>query len=281
MKKIVLFFYRPVVAAAILFSIVLTSMDRAAVGASGELETATIAWMQKNQSGSELFYSQFADNRWQRPTQLTQTGDTNFLPAVEMNGKNETFIVWSSTQGSGFQLNFAIIKNGKVSKGPAEILTGFSSNLGPSLAYDRKRSKMLLVWAGSNGEADDIFLSEYSNNSWSAPSRIHSENEVSDYLPKIIVDPNGSIKVEWQATLTEEGPREFSTILHSGTVNKTAPGHLEKLHRLDRKAAIENCVTRLPDGIEDLNDSSIAFKCAGKTPEQVKYLGSYMGKVTN
>ncbi len=280
MKKKGPFFYRPVVAAVIFFSIASTGMNQAIARASEGLETATIAWVQKKQTASELYYCQYEDGRWQRPKQLTQTGATNFLPTVEMNGKNETFIVWSSTQGIGFQLNFAIIKNGKVSKGPAEMLTGFSSNLGPSLAYDRKRSKMLLVWAGSNGEADDIFLSEYSNNSWSAPSRIHPENEVSDYLPNIIVDPNGSIKVEWQATLAEEGPHEFSTVLYSGTVNKTAPGHLEKLHRLERKAAIENCVTRLPDGI-DLDDSSIAFKCKGNTPKQVKYLGSYMRKVTN
>lgn len=240
-----------------------------------ELQSATIVWTKEQEKGVELFYRTFIDGRWQKSMQLTDTGTLNHLATVAMDDSDQTWVVWSGFKKHDFGLYYAVLKNGIMIVPPEQIKTGISSNVGPDLAYDRKKRRMVLVWAGSNGEADDIFLSVYDQGKWSSPERVHPKNSVADYLPQINIDQKGVVTVEWSATLTE-GPLLFSRKLGSALVKQQAAGLNAQLRKKIREKNVRSCFGRLPADMLGVKDNAVAFRCKGS--EQVvrlKNFGSY------
>ena len=75
-------------------------------------------------------------------------------------------------------------------QGPAAIVRGAQLALTAAVLPD---GDWLLMWAGFDGEDDEILWSRRRTRSWSAPRRLHGDNPVPDIKPTVIATGNGAL----------------------------------------------------------------------------------------
>ncbi len=238
------------------------------------LKKATIVWGQELSSSLELFYTTFSNGAWSKPKQLTFSGTLNYTPTLITDNYNNTWVVWSSLEHSGIQLNYAILNGNIVIQQPKRIITRLKSNVGPFIAIHK--NVPTLVWAGNNGDNDDIYLSKFKGNKWITPQRIHPTNSTPDYLPRLIIDENDTISVEW-VTIGPKGQNILIKTMDSKTFKKKSISLLTRNTRKKRTHLLRKCLNNLPENGLNYQLSSMALTCDGlDKPTQVRNLKKYL-----
>ena len=113
-------------------------------------------------------------------TRADQTFGTAWLEGDESQRYAIRFAPW---QGAGFG---APVEVGPAGPGSQLALTG-------AVLAD---GRMLLVWAGYDGEDDEIWAVVGRDRRWSAPVRVGGDNRVPDILPAVVASGDGAL-VAW------------------------------------------------------------------------------------
>lgn len=240
------------------------------------MQRATICWVDHKDSAYELFFSFFDNGKWSRAKQLTDSRSVNYLPTLADDGNN-TWIVWSARTEMGIKLHYAITRKGIIIQPPRMIETGMTSNVGPHLTF-LKNGTPLVVWAGNNGDDDDIYSSSWNGKRWTPPQRLHANNGIPDYLPKIIVDQRGESAVRW-FTIGPEGQFVIERSLENALIKSMELTQLKTMTKELQVKALNRCLAGLPAEIKNPELSTINFLCEGEdASQQIKFVGRFFSK---
>lgn len=119
-----------------------------------------------------------------RPVPVVSRGAIEGLLWLEGDEETRHAVLWSAWNGGGFD--------------PPSVVSppGPGSQLAlAAAALDDGR--VLAVWAGFDGEDDEIWASLLGRQGWSAPTRVGEANQVPDILPTVTPTPGGGARVAW------------------------------------------------------------------------------------
>jgi hypothetical protein len=117
------------------------------------------------------------------PVLLTRADQTLGTAWLEGDERQRYAIRFAPWQGAGFGSPLEV---GPAGPGSQLALTG-------AVLAD---GRMLLVWAGYDGEDDEIWAVVGRDRSWSAPVRVGGNNRVPDVLPAVVASGSGAL-VAW------------------------------------------------------------------------------------
>jgi hypothetical protein len=124
------------------------------------------------------------------PVLLTRTDQTLGTAWLEGDERERYAIRFAPWQGAGFGTPLEV---GPAGPGSQLALTG-------TVLAD---GRMLLVWAGYDGEDDEIWAVVGRDRTWSAPVRVGGDNRVPDILPAVVASGNGALVV-WSRLAGDE-----------------------------------------------------------------------------
>jgi uncharacterized protein YheU (UPF0270 family) len=137
---------------------------------------AVIVWAQSDGSNDQIFRSEYRGGAWSDPgglsVNISPNGEDATSPQVSMNDEGEAIIVWSQSDGSNAQIFRSEYRNGSWSD-PSSLTDNFSPNgedaQSPNVTLN-DNGDAVIVWRQSDGANDQLFRSEYFNNSWADPA---------------------------------------------------------------------------------------------------------------
>lgn len=246
---------------------------RAGKAVAGEQESAEMVWIKPTGRGNAIMYSALLNSGWSTPVQLSDDGKTNLVPTIAGAGNNLTFVVWSVVNRGGSNLNFCILRNGVIIKGPEKIETGMSSNLAAFLAAGDDGVPWL-VWSGNNGTTSDIYYAVWQDNHWLPPGKVHAWNSVPDILPRLEISQDGKILVTWNR-FGPNGYMSLTEVLKPGKA-AGAPKSVDPPAAAPEKGVGSplDCVTVLPMD-ENMRDQAVLLSRCRKNsrPVQIRFGG--------
>ncbi len=224
----------------LLFSMVLPSVSH------GEM-TASLAWSDSDGQQEQIYFSSYVDGVWQKPVQLTEGNSLDYLPSTGKGGDGRTWVVWSSKQENTIALMYSV-KSGNNWAQPRTIDTGMRSNTAVSLIVDQEDVPWI-VWAGFDGNDDEIFWARWEDGQWGAPEHVAAANDVPDLLPVLSMDGQGVLSVRWQSF---NGERYVSTS-RSFIDGKWQESHTKKISRVLRTKGERDFIAypQIPDFVPD------------------------------
>ncbi|MFQ6133088.1 MAG: hypothetical protein ACE5R4_13690, partial [Armatimonadota bacterium] len=131
----------------------------------------------------------------------TESGD-NFEPQIAQDGRNNTWVVWSSQVDGNWDLYARRVSvAGRVGLGPVQRLT---TDPGPDIYPDLASGpdgRLYLAWQGARDGQFDIFLKVLSDGAWSRDLQITAD-PANDWEPAVAVAPDGTAYVAWDSYRT-------------------------------------------------------------------------------
>lgn len=152
-----------------------------------------------------------------RPVLLTDGDQTLGAAWLEGDDGERNAIRFSTWQGSGFGSPVEVAPSGP---GSQLALTG-------TVLAD---GRILLVWAGEDGEDDEIWAAVGRDRSWSAPVRVGGDNRVPDILPTVVASGEGALVAwsrldgdEYRVAMASFDGRAFSAARWAGAAGSLYP----------------------------------------------------------
>lgn len=168
---------------------------------------AIIVWKAYDGNNDQIFKSEYRNGAWAHPSSLSD----NLSPASEdatnvkvvMSDSGSALVVWLQSDGSDRHVFKSEYQNGAWIH-PAFLADNLSLNgqdaKDPAVAIDQDGNGVI-VWTQSDGEYDQIFLSENRTGAWETPTSAHdnmSPDSVDSQYAKVAMDDQGQSVVMWQ-----------------------------------------------------------------------------------
>lgn len=236
-----------------------------AANASVADAVALLVWAERDDHGRyAMQISQYDGRRWTEPLRIADGDDEQILPAVGSNDQGDVWVAWTELHGLFGVIRYRVALRG-VWSAPATLASNTLSDMAPSVTVDAD-GQAWMVFSGSDGSQDDIFVARWVDAGWSRPERIHPENNVPDILPRIFRDAGGRPVVQWrnfdgeayQYVVSRRSPVGWSTpepartILSGlGVPGPSASGTAMSGISADNTRAIDALLDNLPPFFQD------------------------------
>jgi len=107
-------------------------------------------------------------------------------------------VVWTRFTGQGTnELNYTV-RDSQGWQPVRRFETGMTINMASTLVRDRAGT-LWLGWAGFDGSDDDIYVSRWEADGWSARRRVNRNDFQPDVLPQLALDNAGNAVVRWRS----------------------------------------------------------------------------------
>ncbi len=169
---------------------------------------AIIVWSQFDGSNDQIFMSEYRNNTWTHPEDLSDnispSGENAHNPQVAMDDNGNAIIVWSQFDGSNDQI-FRSKYSDNTWTHPEYLSDNISpdgeSALVPQVAMDNN-DNAIIVWRQFDGSNNQIFMSDCRNNIWTHPKyltdNISPSGENAYDHPQVTMDNNGNAIIVWR-----------------------------------------------------------------------------------
>lgn len=160
--------------------------------------TTLIVWSEPDGNDFDVWFSQVIDEKWTAPERVEKTPD--FLDALPCAAETSTghVVVWTRFVKPGTNELVYAVRDAQ-GWGPAQSLkTGMSLNMASTLARDSEGT-LWLGWAGFDGSDDDIYVSRWESDGWSARRRVNRNDFQPDVLPQLAIGDDGKPRITWRS----------------------------------------------------------------------------------
>ncbi len=174
--------------------------------AMGNSGNAVITWAQSDGANDQIFISEYRNDTWTFPTALSDNispnGENATVPRVAMDDNGNTIVVWQQDVSTIPQIFISEKRDGAWSfpSGLTDNISPDTQNaVFPQVAMDN-RGNAVITWLQFDGANDQVFMSEYRNDSWKHPSGVTdniSPDTFTAYSPYIAMDTNGNSIITW------------------------------------------------------------------------------------
>ncbi len=170
---------------------------------------AIIAWLQRSGSYDQVYLSEYRVGSWNHPDDANDhVNPENSTSEYEvqscylsltMDDQENAILAWNFFDGiSTTQIYTSEYRNG-IWEHPADVNDTFLGATDPTHinVTSDDNGDAILLWRGSDGATLRIFMSEYRNGSWSAPTAISPEGS-DPSSPHGVMDNSGNAMIVWQ-----------------------------------------------------------------------------------
>lgn len=157
-------------------------------------QTIDLVWLETDNTGSTIFYSQYNEKQWSAKTPIAAGKEVKLSPTIAST-KDVSMALWV-TMAEPPWLSFTYLRKiNQKWQTPQQAPFNFNETTGPALiAFDQK---YFLFFAGNRSDDDDIYMSVYENDGWSDPIMVHPDNTTPDVLPEVQIN-DGVLTLIWQ-----------------------------------------------------------------------------------
>ncbi|MBM9538005.1 hypothetical protein [Desulfobulbus alkaliphilus] len=155
-----------------------------------------LIWSASDGLRREIFFSSLINQKWTEPFQVTYDNADNLTPSIDRTSRGMRYAVWAAVDQTGHIIRYAVSEKGGWSEArtipelPWTATTPFIS-VGPD-------DDIWVVFAGNNGDSDDIYYTRLAGTAWTKPERVHAENQVPDIQPYLEIDDTGRMLLTWE-----------------------------------------------------------------------------------
>lgn len=168
------------------------------VGAQDAAPVTLIVWSEPDGSDFDVWFSQVIDEKWTAPERIEKTPD--FLDALPCAAQISTghVVVWTRFVKPGVNELVYAVRDSQGWQPTQSFKTGMTLNMASTLARDGDGT-LWLGWAGFDGSDDDIYVSRWEGDSWSARRRINRNDFQPDVLPQLALGDDGNARITWRS----------------------------------------------------------------------------------
>lgn len=207
-----------------------------------------LVWAENDGLRYEVYASSFNNKRWSEAVKVTDDNADNLHPCVDTgsDGDGRKWLVWTAIDQDGPTIKHAVFDKGQWSE-PETIPSQLSSNIAPAVMVDTSNIPWV-VWAGNDGDDDDIYFTRFIREKWEDVRQINESNDVPDVSPLIELSETKQPQVTW------EGYHNGKYRLVRSTWDGKRWGQqveLEEEHLQDEEEQPEKDIPLLPDFVQD------------------------------
>ncbi len=157
-----------------------------------------IVWSEPAGSDFDVWFSQVIDEKWTAPERVALAPE--FLDALPCAAETDDghVVVWTRFTKPGVNELVYAVRNAQGWKPVESFNTGMVLNMASTLVKDADGT-LWLGWAGFDGSDDDIYVSRWEDNKWSARRRVNRNDFQPDVLPQLAVGENGRPWIRWRS----------------------------------------------------------------------------------
>lgn len=157
-----------------------------------------IVWSEPDGADFDVWFSYVVDEKWTTPERIDRTPDfLDALPCVAGIEQGHVAVWTRFTEPGVNQLSYSV-RDAKGWQVPRHFKTGMTINMAVTLVRDRDGT-LWLGWAGFDGSDDDIYVSRWQGDEWSARRRVNRNDFTPDVLPQLSLDTDGRAVVRWRS----------------------------------------------------------------------------------
>ena len=209
MKKILLFFL-------LIFLLPLMSLQAdATIDLPGHY-WITYTSLMSNQS--QIFVQEYKDGQWNEPLQVTNSLSYNVGPTMAVMPDGSLWVAWSGFDNISTSVYAKSYQKGKWSEEYRVSLPDAYEDTQPCLDI-MPEGQPVIVWAGNDGQDDEILFASFQGRAWSEESQVNLPNQTPDIDPclcavdgKILMLWSGFDKDSYRLFAAEKKANGFSIV---------------------------------------------------------------------
>lgn len=171
---------------------------------------AVVVWIQSDGAKDQVYKSEYRNGVWTHPTStadhISPSGQHAQQPNVAMDNNGNAIIVWAQNDGTTGATYYQIFKSefrNTIWSHPSSLADNISPNgqdaTNPAVAMD-DNGNTVISWLQSDGANEQIFKSEYRNNTWVHPSSLADNISLDGQpvtYPAVAMDNRGNAMIIW------------------------------------------------------------------------------------
>ena len=156
-----------------------------------------VVWEEFDNNDSEIYVREREFGKWKDSVKVTENETADFSPCVALDKKGNPWVVWVGSDGVSTAIYSRYWEGENWSKVyQVDSVDTFSDTL-PSITFGLDNTPWV-VWCGTDGKDDDIYISSWSGSGWRDEEMINVDDRSPDVAPAIrAVGEEGEMLVTW------------------------------------------------------------------------------------
>lgn len=154
------------------------------------------SWAGYDGRNIEIFCSFWNGSSWKKAEQLTEQFSGNSSPAVALDKNGNPWLVWAGWDGIKTSIFCRHFDGKNWSNITQADDVDIYSDTTPSITIDKNNTPWV-IWSGSDGKDDDIYVSRWDGRKWVSPVMINTDDTTPDVMPVISADEQNNIIAAW------------------------------------------------------------------------------------
>jgi len=185
----------------------------------------SLVWTADYDEGEQVFFSSDEQKHWSLPVQVSSATGMVFHAVSSSGSDGNKWAVWSEQNERGSFLLFSV-NNSNRWLPSRRIETGMTNNKFSSMVVDTKNNPWI-AWTASKESYSDIFWCKWNGNRWGRVVKAHSDNNVPDINPSLVLSESGDVLLSWK-TIKDGGYVTVSQVWDGSNWNMVSEEIIEK-----------------------------------------------------
>lgn len=155
-----------------------------------------MVWVDTQGGQHDILFSTWNGDAWSAPVRVTNDAVDNLAPCIDTGADGKKHLVWMAVDATGHRVKHAVFDGAKWSE--PELIPTLPAVSGAPFVVADDNGVVWVVFAGNDGEDDDIYCTRMVNGTWTVYQRVNAKNEVPDIHPFIEITTDKKVVVSWQ-----------------------------------------------------------------------------------
>lgn len=183
-----------------------------------------MVWIDMVGGQHNIMYSAWKEGAWSEPLRVTNDTLDNLAPCIDTGKDGKKHLVWMAVDATGHRVKHAVLDQSRWSE-PDVIPTLPAVSGAPFVTID-DNGVVWVVFAGNDGEDDDIYCTRLINGVWTVYQRVNADNDAPDIHPFIEITTQNQVVITWQGyrdngyvtlqSVWENGAWQAGTVVQDG-----------------------------------------------------------------
>lgn len=229
--------------------------DNAAASVPGAMD---MVWVDTAGSRHDILFSAWDGDSWSEPVRVTNDVVDNLAPCIDTGADGKKHLVWMAVDATGHRVKHAVFDGAKWSE--PELIPTLPAVSGAPFVVADDNGVVWVVFAGNDGEDDDVYCTRLINGKWTVYQQVNADNEYPDIHPFIEITTDKKVVVTWQG-YRDKGYATLQSVWQGGTwQTETVVGEAAKAAMTTADAQGGNAGVTLPDFVGDSRQVFIRTK---------------------
>ena len=155
-----------------------------------------MVWVDSNEARHDIRFSTWNGAQWSDPMRVTNDAVDNLAPCIDTGADGKKHLVWMAVDATGHRVKHAVFDGSKWSE--PEVIPTLPAVSGAPFVVADDNGVVWVVFAGNDGEDDDVYCTRLINGTWTVYQQVNVDNESPDIHPFIEITTDKKVVVTWQ-----------------------------------------------------------------------------------